>query len=123
MKEIKKAVLVMDIMKKTVTCDINDSLEYASQLMVTNQINHIPIISKNKLLGIVTSWDIAKSLATELHELKKSLDRGKDVSERLEKLGKLEPQFLVFKKGYEEQVLQQITRWNEKITGKKLFEK
>jgi len=70
MKEIKKAVLVMDIMKKTVTCDIGDTLEHAAQLMVTNQVNHIPIISEEKLVGIITSWDIAKALATEARELK-----------------------------------------------------
>jgi len=63
-------VLVMDIMKKTVTCDIGDTLEHAAQLMVTNQVNHIPIISEEKLVGIITSWDIAKALATEARELK-----------------------------------------------------
>jgi len=70
MKEIKKAVFIIHIMKKTVTCDISDTLEHAAQLMVTNNVNHIPVILENKLAGIVTSWDIAKALATEVHELK-----------------------------------------------------
>lgn len=69
MKEIKKAEIAGHIMKKTVICNIGDTLKHASQLMVENQVNHIPVVSEDKLVGIITSWDIAKALATGTIEL------------------------------------------------------
>lgn len=70
MREIKKAVLVMDIMKKTSTCDVDDTLEHAAELMVINQVNHIPVVSGDTLVGIVTSWDVAKAIGTRTHKLR-----------------------------------------------------
>ncbi len=70
MQEIKKAVLVMDIMKKTSTCGVDDTIEHAAELMVINQVNHIPVVSGDTLVGIITSWDVAKAIGTRTHKLR-----------------------------------------------------
>jgi len=76
MKEIKKATLVNDIMKPIIICNPEDSLEHAAQLIHKNQINHLPVVSDDKLVGIVTSWDIAKALATGKNKLKEVMTTG-----------------------------------------------
>jgi homoserine O-acetyltransferase len=49
------------------------SIENAAETMLHEEITHLPVITdKNKLLGIVTAWDISKSVArnyTELDEI------------------------------------------------------
>ncbi|ODS39464.1 MAG: hypothetical protein A7315_11025 [Candidatus Altiarchaeales archaeon WOR_SM1_79] len=70
MKEIKRAVLVADLMRKPVVCGIDDTIEQTSRLMIEKAINHIPIVEEDKLVGIVTSWDVAKAVAKKKEELK-----------------------------------------------------
>ncbi|WP_423792377.1 homocysteine biosynthesis protein [Methanocaldococcus indicus] len=65
-------ILVRDIMTKpAITAKPHISIEEASRILMKYDINHLPIVDENGiLLGIVTSWDIAKAIALG----KKSID-------------------------------------------------
>jgi len=41
-----------------------DSIETASEKMVKHRINRLPVVEKEKLVGIVARGDIIKSLAS-----------------------------------------------------------
>ncbi|MBI5148265.1 CBS domain-containing protein [Candidatus Pacearchaeota archaeon] len=61
MDEPASQVKVKEIMsRKLIISDPNESVEYASHLMVEKNIKHLPIIDKNKLIGILTSTMILK---------------------------------------------------------------
>ncbi|HTX61128.1 MAG TPA: homocysteine biosynthesis protein [Methanobacterium sp.] len=69
----KPSILVKDLRGETLIFarPIDDISEVARK-MVQNSINHLPVVDdKNKLLGIVTSWDIANAVA---HGKKKLTD-------------------------------------------------
>jgi len=52
------------------------SIEDAAQLMITKKITHIPVVSDNeKLIGIVTAWDISKAVALNLKNLEEIMTR------------------------------------------------
>ena len=56
---------VKDVMSTKVTT-IRDSktVKQAAELMLANNKTHIPIVnSKNKIIGIVTAWDLSKAIA------------------------------------------------------------
>lgn len=53
-------VMTRDVIKAKPT----DDVKAVAKLLVTHNIDHLPITdSENRLVGIVTSWDIAKALA------------------------------------------------------------
>ncbi|MGP3667797.1 MAG: homocysteine biosynthesis protein [Candidatus Bathyarchaeota archaeon] len=55
-----KDVMVTDI----ITAKVTDSIKVVAELILKHNIDHIPIIDEHgKLVGIVTSWDIAKAVA------------------------------------------------------------
>ncbi|MBE6499502.1 MAG: homoserine O-acetyltransferase [Methanobrevibacter thaueri] len=64
--------IVEDIMTKEVTtiretADIED----AAKIMLDKHVTHIPVVTDDyKLIGIVTSWDLSKSIATNSNKLK-----------------------------------------------------
>jgi CBS domain-containing protein len=59
-KYFGKKKKVYDIMAKTVvTVDKEDSLDRAIELMRDNKIKRLPVLDKDKLVGIVTLTDIA----------------------------------------------------------------
>ncbi|MDP2750340.1 MAG: CBS domain-containing protein [Nanoarchaeota archaeon] len=52
---------VKDIMaKKLITSDPNEDIHDAMDLMSKNQIRHLPVIEKGKLIGIVTMKDVIR---------------------------------------------------------------
>lgn len=64
--EIKKpSILVKDLEREIlITAHPSDDISEVARKMVNNSINHLPVVDKkNKLLGIVTSWDIANAVA------------------------------------------------------------
>ncbi|MDP3066698.1 MAG: homocysteine biosynthesis protein [Methanobacteriaceae archaeon] len=70
--QIKRpSILVKDLKTKAIiTATAQDNLSDVARLMVDNNINHLPVIDKEgKLMGIVTSWDIAQAVAKEVQEL------------------------------------------------------
>lgn len=48
-----------DIMSKNlIVCDINDNISHISFVMKDNDIGFIPIVDKNKIVGVITDRDI-----------------------------------------------------------------
>ena len=60
-----KAKLVGDIISKPpIVARADIGITDASKILIENNINHLPIVDENnQLIGIVTSWDIAKAVA------------------------------------------------------------
>jgi uncharacterized protein (DUF39 family) len=60
-----KAKLVGDIISRPpIVANVNIGINDASKILIKNNINHLPIVDENgQLIGIVTSWDIAKAVA------------------------------------------------------------
>ncbi|WP_414468469.1 homocysteine biosynthesis protein [Methanobacterium sp. ACI-7] len=64
--EIKKpSILVKDIESKPVIIAYpTDEISDVAKKLVANSINHLPVVdNEGKLMGIVTSWDIANAIA------------------------------------------------------------
>ena len=54
-----------------ITIKEEDSVTNAAKIMLEQNITHIPVVTdENKLIGIVTSWDLSKSIATNSNILK-----------------------------------------------------
>jgi len=77
MKLRKLVPTVGEIMtRRVITADPEDSIEDVSELFVTNEIDQIPIVNEeNKLVGIVTSWDITKAVAKHKKKLKEIMTK------------------------------------------------
>ena len=46
------------------------SITEAAKLMLDKNVTHIPVVTEdNKLIGIITSWDLSKSIATNCNNL------------------------------------------------------
>ncbi|HMK54609.1 MAG TPA: homocysteine biosynthesis protein [Methanobacteriaceae archaeon] len=70
--QIKRpSILVRDLKcKPIITATPQDNISDVARLMVDNNVNHLPVIdTQGKLMGIVTSWDIAHAVAKEVQEL------------------------------------------------------
>lgn len=71
--EIKKpSVMVKDIESKPVIISYpTDEISDVAKRLVQNNINHLPVVdNEGKLMGIVTSWDIANAIAKGKDKLK-----------------------------------------------------
>lgn len=64
--------LVEDLMQtQIVTISEDTNVQDAAKLMLTKQVTHLPVVTDDsKLIGIVTSWDLAKSIADKTDILK-----------------------------------------------------
>lgn len=64
--------IVEDIMMEEIaTIRGNANIQDAAKLMLDNHVTHIPVVTDDyKLIGIVTSWDVSKSIATGADQLK-----------------------------------------------------
>ena len=64
--------IVADLMITDVpTIREEDNVKKAAKLMLDENVTHIPVVTDdNKLIGIVTSWDLSKSIATNNENLK-----------------------------------------------------
>lgn len=67
LKVKKRELTVLDIMKReVVTARPNDGVTAAARKLVEKGIDHLPVVDEeSKLIGIVTSWDLAKAIAQE----------------------------------------------------------
>lgn len=63
--------MVVDVMSRYVALIKKDaSIEDAAALMLEQNVTHLPVVSDdNRLLGIVTAWDISKSVALKYKKL------------------------------------------------------
>ncbi|MET1124438.1 MAG: homocysteine biosynthesis protein [Archaeoglobaceae archaeon] len=60
-REVK---VVKSVMGAAVTVSEDTSIEEAARLMIQKNVNHLPVVdASGQLVGIVTSWDIAKAVA------------------------------------------------------------
>jgi homoserine O-acetyltransferase len=61
-----------DVMSRAAhTIREDTTIEKAAELMIRLETNHLPVVSlDDRLIGIVTSWDIAKAVAKGLHDLR-----------------------------------------------------
>ncbi len=65
---------VMKVQSPTLTGDV--TIKEAAELMITHSVNHLPVIdAEGALTGIVTSWDISRSVAREFTSLDEIMTR------------------------------------------------
>ncbi|MDR0900166.1 MAG: homoserine O-acetyltransferase, partial [Methanobrevibacter sp.] len=66
-----KDTRVKDIINENVyTIAKEAKIEEAAKLMMEKRVTHLPVVANNKkLIGIVTAWDLSKSIATECNNL------------------------------------------------------
>jgi uncharacterized protein (DUF39 family)/CBS domain-containing protein len=66
MKVAKHVPFVREIMtRKVITAGPEDSIDKVASILVSKEIDQVPITDeKNRLVGIITSWDITKAVAT-----------------------------------------------------------
>ena len=58
--------------KNVITCSLEDNNEDLLTLMVTKKFRHLPVLEKNKLVGIVSIGDLVKD---RTKRLKKEIDQ------------------------------------------------
>ncbi|MEM2088874.1 MAG: homocysteine biosynthesis protein [Thermoproteota archaeon] len=68
---------VVELMKRSIlTANPTDSIKDVSERMVRGNVDHVPVVNKeNKLVGIVTTWDIAKALAVNAKTLEEIMTK------------------------------------------------
>ncbi len=59
-REIK---VVKSVMEKGHTISPETGIKEAAKLMIEKGLNHLPVVEGDRLVGIITSWDIAKAVA------------------------------------------------------------
>ncbi|MFC1786662.1 homocysteine biosynthesis protein [Halobacteriota archaeon] len=74
MKQIDESLLVKDVMsRKMTTIRKGKSVEDAAKLIMKGKSTHLPVISEDdRLIGIITAWDISKAVAKSKYD---KLDR------------------------------------------------
>lgn len=67
----RRELIVKDVMTKEIIIGkLTDSIKDVAKKLTERGIDHLPIVdSENKLIGIVTSWDLAKAIAQDKKEL------------------------------------------------------
>ncbi|MFX1233975.1 MAG: Glu/Leu/Phe/Val dehydrogenase dimerization domain-containing protein [Promethearchaeota archaeon] len=76
-KERKR--MAKDIMVPIPTIEVGCSIQEAAALMIEKNSGIIAVISKSKLVGVVTDWDITKSTAEGMHNISLEKIMTKDV--------------------------------------------
>jgi CBS domain-containing protein len=70
MKLTRKEPLVRDVLKSVITCNLTDSLQDVAKKIIEQNVNHVVVVdAQNHLIGIVTSYDLAKAVASNGQEL------------------------------------------------------
>ncbi len=54
---------VKSVMAQAITIEPETLIEEASRIMIEKSINHLPVVKEGRLVGIITSWDVAKAVA------------------------------------------------------------
>ncbi len=69
--------IVGDVMKTEVpTICIDSTVKEAAVIMFDNEITHLPVVNKdNSLAGIVTAWDLSKSIVEDCSELREVMTK------------------------------------------------
>ena len=69
--------IVDDLMKTDIpTISHNATIKDAANIMFDNEVTHLPVVDNDdKLLGIVTAWDLSKSIAKDCSQLEEVMTR------------------------------------------------
>jgi CBS domain-containing protein len=70
--EIKRKELkVFDVMRaEVITANPDDDVKEVAKKLVEKRIDHLPVVDETKkLIGIITSWDLARALAGDKRRL------------------------------------------------------
>ncbi|ADB58448.1 homocysteine biosynthesis protein [Archaeoglobus profundus] len=60
----KDVKVVKSVMTRAITVKPDTSVEEVAKIIIQNNVNHLPVVDdEGRLVGIVTSWDIAKAVA------------------------------------------------------------
>ena len=67
MKESKRTPRVMEIMERNITCISEDAdIKTAAKKLLRGETNHLPVLNnENKVVGIVTTYDVSKAIVKE----------------------------------------------------------
>lgn len=89
-KNFLSRALVKDVMLRDVPVIREDSsIEDAARMIITTEFTHLPVISKDdKLVGIITAWDISKAVATRYDHIDEIMTKGVITSELDETIGR-----------------------------------
>lgn len=64
MKQTLEMPLIKDVMAPVSTIKLGFSVRDAARKIIEDRFNHLPVVDeKNRLIGIVTSWDVSKAIA------------------------------------------------------------
>ncbi|MCW4023845.1 MAG: homocysteine biosynthesis protein [Candidatus Bathyarchaeota archaeon] len=64
MRQTEEIPFVVSVMQSAVTCTEAEAIQAIAERMITQSVNHIVVVDEqNKLLGIVTSWDVTRAMA------------------------------------------------------------
>lgn len=64
MKQTLEMPLIKDVMAPVATIRVGFSVYDAAKKIIQDRFNHLPVVDEeNRLVGIVTSWDVSKALA------------------------------------------------------------
>ncbi len=69
MKEITKEIKVRDVMTRAIVADLDSEISHISRTMIEKNVNHIAILKNDLMVGIVTSWDIARAYGLKTENL------------------------------------------------------
>jgi uncharacterized protein (DUF39 family)/predicted transcriptional regulator len=71
-----RMTLVEDIMSPCITIKQDFSIDEAAKEIVQHNITHLPVLSRDdRLIGIITAWDISKSIASHNDKLEEIMTR------------------------------------------------
>ncbi len=73
----RRELKVRDVMRREViTANPNDGVKEVARRLIAKGIDHLPVIDGNgRLIGIVTSWDLAKAIANDKRILSEIMTR------------------------------------------------
>jgi homoserine O-acetyltransferase len=70
-KFLSESIVEDLMMEKIATIRENANVQDAAKLMLDRHVIHIPVVTDDyKLIGIITSWDLSKAIATDSYHLK-----------------------------------------------------
>ncbi len=70
-KFLSESIVEDLMMEKVATIRESANVQDAAKLMLDKHVTHIPVVTDDyKLIGIITSWDLSKSIATDSYQLK-----------------------------------------------------
>lgn len=62
-----KTLPIKEVMtKRVIISNPDDEVDYVQEIMTTNRIRHVPVISNNRLVGLISIGDVVKALSQQI---------------------------------------------------------